>query len=502
MIRTLLFDDEPLILRTMKTAIERCNPRYRIIGTAADGRTGLELVERLRPDVVFTDIRMPVMDGLGLVEGMRQRKINTLVVIVSGYSDFDYAQRAIALGVTDYLVKPWKADHLRQVLAKMESEIDRRRHAALQILMQHAMLGVPGVEECASWTARTEGQRFALMHLCFGPVVSSRLANSVRGQMSARENRNPLPELTQEHWAFPGRFPNETRILVQLDGEETLEAISRKAYEGLCDMTDGFTHVTIAALEPFSDLTMLFERSVQTENALLRGARFGRSIMIDGGSALPDDHPNPNELAGVMATFKDAMQKPRQEEIRRIVGKAFAACKDKDYTQMQLESVVRRMLRRVPAMKDQDIADVASTLVVSCDSYDELPDAFVSWLDQKVAMFNVNEGQSVEEIAEVIRLYIHDHIQERLVIQELAAQFGINYSYLSAVFRKRYGISPNEYINSERIRRAAELMRSQQEWKFKDIGEMVGFPDPYYFSRVFKAVMGVSPTQYRKTMEE
>ena len=139
---------------------------------------------------------------------------------------------------------------------------------------------------------------------------------------------------------------------------------------------------------------------------------------------------------------------------------------------------------------------------IARSSYDELPDAFVSWLDQKVAMFNVNEGQSVEEIAEVIRLYIHDHIQERLVIQELAAQFGINYSYLSAVFRKRYGISPNEYINSERIRRAAELMRSQQEWKFKDIGEMVGFPDPYYFSRVFKAVMGVSPTQYRKTMEE
>ena len=260
--------------------------------------------------------------------------------------------------------------------------------------------------------------------------------------------------------------------------------------------------MTIAALEPFSALVTLNERSAQTESALVRSARFGRSVMIESGRALPHDHPDPNELADSMATLKDAMQKPRQGEICRIAGQIFAICKDKDYTQLQLEAVVRRMLRRVPAMQDQDIAEVASTLVISCDGYDELPEAFVSWLDQKAAMFSVNEGRSVEEIAEEIRLYIHDHIQEHLVIQELAAQFGINYSYLSAVFRKRYGISLNEYINSERIHRAAELMRSQQEWKFKDIAEMVGFPDPYYFSRVFKVVMGVSPTQYRKSLEE
>ena len=220
MIRTLLFDDEPLILRTMQAAIERCNSKYSIIGTAADGRSGLEMVERLRPDVVFTDIRMPVMDGLDLVEAMRQRGIHTLVVIVSGYSDFEYAQQAIALGVTDYLVKPWKAEQLGRVLARMEAEIDRRRHAAMQILMQHAMLAVPSAEECASWTTLAEGQRFALLHLCFGPVVSSRLANRVRGHLTAREYRNPLPELPREHWVFPGRFLNETRILIQLDGEE------------------------------------------------------------------------------------------------------------------------------------------------------------------------------------------------------------------------------------------------------------------------------------------
>ena len=503
MIRTLLLDDEPLILRTMQAAIERCNPGYRIVGTAADGRTGLELVERLHPDVVFTDIRMPVMDGLGFVEAMRQRGIHTLVVIVSGYSDFEYAQKAIALGVTDYLVKPWKADQMARVLARMETEISRRRHSAMQILMQRAMIAAPGEKERASWAALAEGERFALMHLCFGTVVSSRLSGGIKEQMTAWENRMPLPEMAQEHWAYPGRFPNETRIIVQLDGEEGWETTVCMAYESLCDLTDGFTHVTMAVLEPFSALSELFERSAQTESALLKGARYGRSSLIESESAIPDDHPDPNELAGMMVTLKDAMQKPRQGEIRRIAEEIFALCRDREYTQLQLEAVVRRMLRRVPAMQDQDIADVASTLVISCDSCDELPEAFVSWLDQKAALFTVSEGgRSVEEIAEEIRKYIHEHIQEKLVIQELAAQFGINYSYLSVVFRKRYGISLNEYINSERIRRAAELMRSQQEWKFKDIAEMVGFPDPYYFSRVFKAVLGVSPTQYRKSLEE
>ena len=126
MIRTLLLDDEPLILRTMQAAIERCNPGYRIVGTAADGRTGLELVERLHPDVVFTDIRMPVMDGLGFVEAMRQRGIHTLVVIVSGYSDFEYAQKAIEYGVTAYLLKPVDTGKLLEAVEKAKQELHKQ----------------------------------------------------------------------------------------------------------------------------------------------------------------------------------------------------------------------------------------------------------------------------------------------------------------------------------------------------------------------------------------
>lgn len=502
MIRTLLLDDEPLILRTMQSAIERCNANYKVIGTAPDGKTGLEMVERLQPDVIFSDVRMPVMDGLALVETMRKRGIHTLVVIVSGYSDFAYAQRAIALGVTDYLVKPWRVDHLQQVLGKMEAEIQRRRHAAAQTILQRALYAEQSGEDCIFWEKLREDRSYLMMHLCFGPFVSSRLSGNAFVNARDTENRGQMMYFKREHWNYIGRFPNESKIIMRLQENDVPTLVIRETYDALQNLTDGFSNITLAALDSFTALSDLASLNARTEEALLRGTRFGASTLIGSNYVLPEDHPNPADLNSLLETFSDAVQKPKQREIRRIVENIFAVCQRRNYTQLQFQAVVRRMLRRVPNMQDQNIADIASMLVISCDGCSELPDAFVAWLDQKTALFDINEGKSVEEIAEEIRCYIHENIREHMVIQDLAARFGINYSYLSAFYRKKYGISLNEYINRERIRRAAELLRSQPDWKSKDIAEMVGFADPYYFSRVFKAVLGVSPTQYKKEIEE
>ncbi len=502
MIRTLLLDDEPLILRTMQTAIERCNPEYRIVGTAADGKTGLDLVERLQPDVIFTDIRMPVMDGLELVETMRSRGIHTLAVIVSGYTDFDYAQRAIAQGVTDYLVKPWKADQLRRVLDRVQAEVERRAHAEIREQLQKAMSADPGEKECARWERLRNGSRFLLIHLCFGPLISSRMTEASHKDAARTENPHPIPTLGGESWGFPGRFPNEMKVILRLKAAENPAETIKAYYERLCDLTDGLSYVTMVSSDSFESIREFSRLNEKTEETIARSIRFAANSLILFGQVLPEELPDPAELEDKMTTLRDAMQKPRQEELARIAGEIFAVCEGKRYTQLQLQAVVRRMLRRVPAMQDRDIADSASMLVISCDSYAELPEAFVAWLNQKTTLFDSKEGKSVEDILEELRGYIHDHLQERLMIQELAARYGINYSYLSAVFRRRYGISLNEYINGERIRRAAKLMKSQRDWKFKDIAEMVGFTDPYYFSRVFKVVLGVSPTQYKKMMEE
>jgi two-component system response regulator YesN len=116
----LVVEDESRARRGLITMIHSISPSYEIIGDASNGRTAFEIILSKRPDVVFTDIRMPQMDGLELIKKVRSFQMNTRFVIVSAYEEFEYARQALTLGVDDYLVKPVMKEDVEKILAKLE----------------------------------------------------------------------------------------------------------------------------------------------------------------------------------------------------------------------------------------------------------------------------------------------------------------------------------------------------------------------------------------------
>ena len=116
-------EDEELLLNNLVHKIEKADPDFHVIGTAQTGVQALDLVEKLSPDVVFTDIRMPVMDGITLLTKIRDQFPFTKFVITSGFSDFEYAKKAITLKVSDYLLKPVDSEELQNVLLKIKQEL-------------------------------------------------------------------------------------------------------------------------------------------------------------------------------------------------------------------------------------------------------------------------------------------------------------------------------------------------------------------------------------------
>ena len=112
----LVVEDESRARRGLITMIHSISPSYEIIGDASNGRTAFEIILSKRPDVVFTDIRMPQMDGLELIKKVRSFQMNTRFVIVSAYEEFEYARQALTLGVDDYLVKPVMKEDVEKIL--------------------------------------------------------------------------------------------------------------------------------------------------------------------------------------------------------------------------------------------------------------------------------------------------------------------------------------------------------------------------------------------------
>lgn len=146
LLKVLIADDEINIILLIKSLIDRKKTAVEIIGEAGDGITALEMVRRLKPDVVITDIRMPGMSGMDLIRHVREEQIPVEFVIISGYSEFEYARSAIQYGVSDYLLKPIKKDELNDVLAKLESQRASRREQQMQFnLMEDRLASNNGI---------------------------------------------------------------------------------------------------------------------------------------------------------------------------------------------------------------------------------------------------------------------------------------------------------------------------------------------------------------------
>lgn len=126
MYKVAIIDDEPIIVEGLCKSINWERSHCRVIGTAFSGEEGLTLIKKEKPDIVFTDIQMPCMDGLTMIAAIKSEFPNTQIAILTGYRDFDYAQRAISLGVTRFLLKPSKMDELMEALNVMTGKLERQ----------------------------------------------------------------------------------------------------------------------------------------------------------------------------------------------------------------------------------------------------------------------------------------------------------------------------------------------------------------------------------------
>jgi two-component system response regulator YesN len=115
-----LIDDEPIVIKGLKVMLKRIRPGYESPVEATDGISALSLVRETKPDIVITDIRMPGLDGISFIESVKNELPDSIFILISGYQEFEYARRAIPLGILDYLVKPVTLEKIEKVLSKAE----------------------------------------------------------------------------------------------------------------------------------------------------------------------------------------------------------------------------------------------------------------------------------------------------------------------------------------------------------------------------------------------
>lgn len=491
MIRVLIAEDEPPTLRRIRRMIEESGRPFAVVATAADGEAALDCLAQTPCDVVFSDIRMPVMDGLALMDRVQARYPDCIVVIISGYQDFAYVSHAIRAKALDYLLKPVAQADMDALLARIEETHAQRARARLSrqlaATINRAEVPAPDAD------AVPEAARFHVCLLCAGPLPITVEGGPYPGEGAF--DALPLEE------AFAGVFPSHQGFLWAFMGNTEVERIL--IFQAPDGPIDGIAAALRIAIEeraglPISCVYTRERIAMPVIGTAIRALRdqLAAGVRIGEGYLSPAD-PNLSTAPGGGAPDVQAVLSMTQWLRQGASPEDFAwvdlraGMEAEMWTQQQ----VYRLLLAALTQLDADMATrhLLAEIVEGATSLDVLAAGLAG-----LASLLGDEGEQEAEhsVAAQVEAYLQAHYAGHINNQTLGQAFGYVPSYISLLFRRAYGVSPSDYLTQVRLERAKALMRAAPQMLIRDVAEQVGFKSPHHFSRTFKKVEGMWPTDF------
>lgn len=498
MIKVIIADDEPLLLRSLKKSIESLDSEYEVIGQATNGHMALEMVEKLQPDILFTDIKMPVFDGIELAAFLRERKHSIRIVLISGYQEFEYAKRAITLEVEDYLVKPINPLLLSELLRKLKKKLNKNRYEDQLLYLQELIHnGISGREV----DLFDNEKEFFLVYLCMGTYISYR-DNQFTDSIRVDNYKKIIEVLEQKlsedmYWILDGKYDNEKLVIGTVKQNRVLAEEIFHAVE-----MQGGLNITMVYQAGIYDHQQFREKLLEAGLLLKHEIRFAGSQIIFPEEWKEKTSKKQNLLTRErLEKWNFILKKHAIVEMTVFIRNMLKELSAVSCCQEELTGALRNLYfmigRQLQVSLEISMVDLAVSI---SQNYSEL-EKNVLQLFQSTMEMNVEnsdkDNNSIHTI-ETIKAYIDYNYTEKLSIMELANKFGFNYSYLCTGFKKVFGETPNDYVIHKRIDRAKALLDAEPLLSIKEIAVMAGYDNPYYFSRIFKNVIQMTPSQYRK----
>lgn len=506
--KILVVDDEMLVRQGIIHLLDWEGEGFQIAGEASSGREAFELIESQRPHIILTDIVMPVMDGEELIRLVKSMYPEIEVIVLSSFSEFDYVRSTFQSGVADYILKP-----------KLEA-------ASLLAVLKKTAQRIPGLHHVDWRTDKRQSADYILDKLVSGYPVEYEAA------------------ALQEIFPYPGFM-----LMIADTGEESA-AISRKE-EWLEHSFRSLLHSS-GSMPVFRLLTpqdghirLLFNLNNQERETLLTlaGQVFTAGIRANMfvNLAVSRTFCEPGELHRIytddlmklldhrfflpercLLTDEDGEGQPGPA----FDQEAFAA----ELNRQEFEQAFARLSTYVSSMSGRRDTGVSEFKSFLCHSIFQIIGMLLHYHyearaldDSKYEYFrSIHEARHIDETqARLIRflqdatecvmknrggtpalqkilLYIDEHYSRQLTLTEVAREFHFNPSYLSNYFTLHNKEGFNEYLNRVRIEKACQLLNEHPDLSISEISSLAGYSDHSYFTRVFRKLRGVSPSQYRK----
>ena len=551
MVKLFLVEDEIVMRDGIKRQINWEKEDIEFVGEASDGELAWPMILETRPDILLTDIKMPFMDGLELSALVRKELPDTSIIILSGYDEFVYAQQAVSLGVTDYLLKPLPPGKLLECIRRVQEKIEQDRAQPDSIWSDELLREQKDAEKNLLFRALVTNDRplkeILAMADHLGIPISARYYSvvlmTVRGQDGAMPGEDLRAELASIPEQFPGwiffdrneigfamigmgnssRELEKTQKMLIRDLKECVEKTDDTWFIGAGEMAGRISDIQKAyysANKAFSCRFITGMNRIVTADesgsvrADLSGLNASGSLPgpeADGGISrldIQDAVTNENSrkmLENYLRTGTLEEAEPFMEGLFRSIGESsLNSSLFLTYLSMDMYFTMIRFLkelgRRVDEI-DEKCGDI-NALLKNRAAADEAKEYLTSYLKELIRLRDHNTEKRYgrilrEAISYIDENYDHDDIS----LNKVAERVGMSPNHFSSIFSQEMGSTFIEYLIGKRMERAKELLRTTQMRSF-EVAYKVGYRDPHYFSSTFKKMQGMTPKEYRMSFSK
>lgn len=531
MLKVFLAEDEFIIREGIKNNIDWQAHGYEFCGEASDGELAFPLIQKTRPDILITDIKMPFVDGLALSRLVKKELPETEIIILSGYEEFDYAKEAIQIGVARYLLKPINGETLlqeidsvaeiilgkqkeKEIREKYQKEMEENSLRDQMDLFQHLVTGDCSMEELLSVADKLDLKIMAPWYSIVLLKIQSMKHDyeEYSGSIVVVDER--IAKLAEpEHVLVFDRALEGRAFLFKADSEEELLAYQKEYLGDVKEVLSGYANLRYfggigTPVNRLREIPASFEdashafahRYLVAESCILDS-----SLLMQEGAAEQEDFRisavNPEQID--RAKMQEFLRTGDLDEVIYFVDEFFGkldggAMKSRifrQYITMDAYFSIADFLKGLGLQKDEIEAPDQNSSILQDEK--SAMDYIVRIMNKALVLREKRASSRYEDVVSEVIHYIEDnYAQEELSLNLLASHVNFSPNHLSMIFSQQTGQTLIRYLTDYRMNRAKELLRCSSK-KSSVISMEVGYKDPHYFSYLFKKTQGMTPTQYR-----
>jgi two-component system response regulator YesN len=527
--KVMIVDDELIFRDYLRTVLDWETLGFTISKEARNGVEALELIHEDCPDIALIDITMPFMDGLELSEKLKEQYPEVSIVLITGHNEFEYARKALKLGVEDYILKPFSKDELLLTLVKLRQQYQKAQEDKLTLrenteLMKESFLGQLISREYAlseEETIRRLQQLGIQAEPGFYVIACVEIDHMDRKWGKASDRllmkyavTNVLNEAMEEsgnHLIFNGP---EGRILclVRHQGEQGDELPSLEGYKKLCFLIKKYLKFTITvgvgrSKEGIKGVHASYGEALE---ALQNKFVLGHDRVIAYGEQLPNSVNEPFYPTEANEELLVLLRLNSWEQLERKLDDLFQTIRERRLSIDYIYVICMGLISVNLSYFEESGHPIADCFGEQFYPYNEIrkfesAELTFDWIKElfhKAVVYNSKHRNTrSSKIAKSAKAYIEQNYADpSLQLEQIAQHVFINASYLRAVFKKEIGITVSDYLTQYRMQQARELL-GRNTVRLTDIAEKVGYNDPGYFSKSFKKFYGYSPSEYEKSRQ-